>query len=1396
MNTALLKHNCRRYGMKGVEGVNELKVDLSRPLDFFVLDMRFDDVLEERFVPYDTKDMCDDSTYGDNCSDSSLEGSNPAHVLLFGRTEEGYSITARVPFFPFIYAKVPQEWRAPEIGYFRDEIAKRLNLDVKDVRVNPEKRKQMYGWIPDRRNPTKTAELLVVKISVPNGQKLNHLKGLLKGRYGMNIPNVGAGVKITTWETRVDLVHKFCDTTKIVPSGWVRVSRYEAPDGFISHSQIEIKSLIANISPLEKADIPPLLIASVDGEMYSSNHQFPNPLNKNDFVITIGTTLWRFGTDQTDGKNFERFAFCLKETAPVKDCTVIWCNDEQELLKKWRDFIAVEADPDIVIGYNILGFDWKYFGFRAQEKWKEDGNCDEHECIEEEKEDNTEILGLGDDEEEGTDHVITPSFFSATRFFKLSRLWNESCPIRVHTFKSSAYGERDSYRFDMTGRITIDLLHYVRREFKLGSYKLDAIAFHFLKDRKIDLPAKTMFSHFEGTPETRALIAEYCAKDCDLPINLLTHKKINALPNLVEMSRVTFTSLPLILEKGQQIKVFNQLVWYGHEMGFVMNDKPWDKNQRGFVGATVVDPKKGWYDCPITTLDFASLYPSIIQNKNLCYSTYVIDDRYKNIPGVEYVQINVGPRKHTFVSKKHQRGILPILEQNLLSARRAVKKQMKNTDDPALYAMLNGKQLAIKISCNSVFGFTGASNGMYPNPAIAESITATGREMIEETKKIVTGLIKGTDVIYGDSVVGSTPLLLNHRGTLELKTIESLWSELSQEPESLDIHKKHYQNVQGYSTWTERGWTPILRIMRHRVNKPIINVETTEGLVQVTEDHSLLSADSTPISPAELDRHTHLLSNMPNIRGTYFFQKLHDEFNNNRSQVQYFENSLQAARFYWYFRALGYQVTIEYNNNTYKCQYRLEEAHEDYAQVLYTNQLTHQEPVYVYDLTTENHHFHAGVGSLIVHNTDSVMVKFPVSSDKEGIKESFRLGEIAAKKVTEVMGEAIELEMEKVYFPYLLFGKKRYAGLMFTNPEKPDYIDNKGIEVVRRDWSGVTREVMKDLLDLIFFERDVEGAKNYVRTTVKNMIDGKIPIEKFVISKSLKGKYANSDSQPHVQVVRKIAQRNPGSEPTVGDRVPYVIIRVNKKKPKLFEQTEDPDYVRDNPKKVQLDYIYYIDKQLKKPLEKLFLPFMDNPDNVNDAQDQFEDELFHEARTQIQNEYDGVGREGIMAYFDKKKRERVSSDEESEDDMMCAMLARNSQKNNSNASNSSKTKKRKVERGKTSHKAQSSLPKNPTSTKPAFLQETKSSPDTKPSVQENLFVKFASQDKSGDTDFMAEIEEIRSKSSPKMELESVTRYSKNGKPKTTKPPRPNPKSMLSKPKKHTNTPATSIFDFV
>lgn len=262
-----------------------------------------------------------------------------------------------------------------------------------------------------------------------------------------------------------------------------------------------------------------------------------------------------------------------------------------------------------------------------------------------------------------------------------------------------------------------------------------------------------------GNEDTRRRLAVYCLKDAYLPQRLID--KLMLLINSIEMARVTGVRLLDLTQRGQQIKVLTQLYRKSRTVNLVIPVKP--QNEKGgdagnnvnFEGATVIEPIKGYYDVPIATLDFASLYPSIMMAHNLCYSTLV---RREDMSTLDPSKVRRSPTGDCFVTSDAKKGLLPEILEELLSARKRAKAEMKKESDPLRYAVLDGRQLALKISANSVYGFTGAVVGQLPCIAISSTVTAYGREMIEQTKAEVektyttaNGYEHNAQVIYGDT---------------------------------------------------------------------------------------------------------------------------------------------------------------------------------------------------------------------------------------------------------------------------------------------------------------------------------------------------------------------------------------------------------------------------------------------------------------------------------------------------------------------------------------------------------------------------------------------------------------------------------------------------------------------
>ena len=367
------------------------------------------------------------------------------------------------------------------------------------------------------------------------------------------------------------------------------------------------------------------------------------------------------------------------------------------------------------------------------------------------------FLETGDTDEEFLEAV---AFFAhgagrPTRFWQCSRLKNEVCELRRVILESSAMGQNELFRFDMTGRVVFDLYLHCKNNMKMGTYRLDDVAKKFVGDQKIDLPYLEMFRLYKtGDPKDKATVAAYCSKDCDLVLRIIQNAGI--FTDNIEHSRVTYTPLTWLVTRGQQVRVFSQIGRFCERLSIAMNHV-FVKPPETYVGATVIEPKKGYYENPIATLDFASLYPSIMQAHNLCFSTIVFRKDYAKVRALEaqgkirVERVTASNEVHWFVQEATYKGVLPRLLHDLLSARRAVKKIMKKEKDPFKHQLLNSKQLALKISCNSVYGFCGSRTGKMGCWPIAACTTTIGRGMIDDTKAAVETKY-GAEVVYGDTV--------------------------------------------------------------------------------------------------------------------------------------------------------------------------------------------------------------------------------------------------------------------------------------------------------------------------------------------------------------------------------------------------------------------------------------------------------------------------------------------------------------------------------------------------------------------------------------------------------------------------------------------------------------------
>lgn len=378
-----------------------------------------------------------------------------------------------------------------------------------------------------------------------------------------------------------------------------------------------------------------------------------------DPVIQIGTTLTR-GTAETT----EQHLFVFPDCAPCPGIQVHAFPTEREMILGWFEWMT-QRNPDILLGYNVFGFDEAYVWHRAEE------------------------LGL-----------ITGGSCLQT-FTRLSELGGEM-KLEEKFLSSSAMGDNRMYIWTTEGRLQIDMFHYIKRGYTLPSYKLDEVTKHFMsgklkayryeeatgelvltvagaiKDMKIgrsitlmdetgetvtpklpvtavekdtlrvewkwdeetweemadakkwvvvkdDVGPQDIFRLHRGTAEDRATVGRYCLQDCNLVIDL--YRKLETFNNSMSMANVCSVPVSYIFTRGQGIKIESLIFKFCRDKEVVIPVLPVPAQggeADSYEGAIVLDPEPGFYSTsPIGVCDFASLYPSTIVSENISHDSLV-----------------------------------------------------------------------------------------------------------------------------------------------------------------------------------------------------------------------------------------------------------------------------------------------------------------------------------------------------------------------------------------------------------------------------------------------------------------------------------------------------------------------------------------------------------------------------------------------------------------------------------------------------------------------------------------------------------------------------------------------------------------------------------------------------
>jgi DNA polymerase elongation subunit (family B) len=220
---------------------------------------------------------------------------------------------------------------------------------------------------------------------------------------------------------------------------------------------------------------------------------------------------------------------------------------------------------------------------------------------------------------------------------------------------------------------------------------------------------------------------------------------------------------------------------------------------------------------------------------------------------------------------------------------------------------------------------------------------------------------------------------------------------------------------------------------------------------------------------------------------------------------------------------------------------------------------------------------------VIYGDTDSIFIRFPTRD----LAESIRLGIAAGKRITSQCRKPYKIAYEKTFFPFILFCRKRYVGLMYEeDPNIKPKRKSMGIVLKRRDNAPIVKDVYGGALDLLLTDKDVRKAQRFVVDKLVDVLENRVALEKFIVSKSLRDDYKNPEQIAHRVLADRMESRDAGTAPKVGDRLQFVFVAENKHKGKQGDRIEEVGYVREHG--LTPDASFYITNQIQNPVAQLF----------------------------------------------------------------------------------------------------------------------------------------------------------------------------------------------------------------
>jgi DNA polymerase elongation subunit (family B) len=838
------------------------------------------------------------------------------------------------------------------------------------------------------------------------------------------------------------------------------------------------------------------------------------PPIEGDKVIQIGTTVRKFGEKDCFIKHIITLGTCSK----IDNAIVEAYDNEKDVLLAWTRFIQ-KLDPDIITGYNIFGFDFSFMWNRAEEL----------ECVE-------EFSKLG--------RVNIIDKKNDTTKIKSSRL-------EIKKLASSALGDNILKYISMDGRIVMDLLKIVQKDFNLVSYKLDYVSEYFINDKIVSIDGNTLKVKGVDTLLKGNFITISYGKD-----NKYKNKKFKIKNIDGDVITLNDTIESSLLDKRPKWTLAKDDV--SPQDIFRLQDGSAD--DRKTIAVYCIQ------DCELCNnlIDKLKIITNNIGMANVC----LVPLSYLFLRGQ-------GVKIFSLVSKEcsEYNTLIPEIK---CDSEEIDLRNMRNDDSGKSVEMFEYGEDVNYIPKDNDGGYEGAIV-LKPQPGIylEEPVTVLDYASLYPSSMISENLSHDSIILEDND---DTRKYMGENGVKELEKIGYNVVDVTH-----DVYK--WINPKIKSKGKKKEGTKTCRFAQPKDgSKSIIpNIlrkllkarkDTRKKIKYVTVKYKLESGETKTYIGLIDKKDDNIICGNETVNEDNVVS-IKDTYND-------FEKSVYD----------GLQLAFKITANSLYGQIGARTSPIYLKDIAASTTATGRNLLYLAKDKTKEYFPDADI---VYGDTDSIFINFNPKDEngkklknREALKKSIEMGVEVEEYIQQFLKLPHKLEYEKTFWPFILFSKKRYIGnkYEFKTGEKDFVQTSMGVVSKRRDNADIVKHIYTGVINILMEERNLDLSIKFLQGELEKLLAGKFGMDMLIITKSLRGYYKNPDQIAHKVLADRMGIRDPGNKPSSNDRIPYAYINVKGKVDKQGDRIEHPDFIREN--NLKPDYLFYITNQIMKPVVQIY----------------------------------------------------------------------------------------------------------------------------------------------------------------------------------------------------------------